>query len=92
MLDHETLVIRLSNATAEAGLARVGTPDTVTTRIVDGGMVNWTVADITVGEDEPAIFTVTLSALVQDDVTLTYSTRDEPPWQATTILPCLTGR
>ena len=76
LLDHETLVIRLSDATAEAGLATVGTPDTVTTRIVDGGMVDWTVADITVGEDELAIFTVNLSDLVQDDVTLTYSTRD----------------
>ena len=76
VLDHETLVIRLSNATAEAGLARVGTPDAVTTRIVDGGTVTWMVADITIGEDEPAIFTVTLSALVQNDVTLTYSTRD----------------
>ena len=45
--------------------------------VVDGGSVTWSVADITVDEGDPAIFTVTLSDLVQDDVTLTYLTQDD---------------
>ena len=45
------------------------------TTVVDGGSVTWSVADISVQEGDPAIFTVTLSDLVQDDVTLTYSTQ-----------------
>ena len=44
---------------------------------MDEGSVTWSVADITVDEGDPAIFTVTLSALVQDPVALTYRTVDE---------------
>ena len=45
--------------------------------VVDGGLpVTWSVADITVDEGDPAIFTVILSGRVQDDVTLTYLTQD----------------
>ena len=76
VLDQETLVVRLTGVTAEAGLVRLGTPDAVTTRIVDGGLVTWSVADITVDEGDAAIFRVTLSGPVQDDVTLTYSTHE----------------
>ena len=44
------------------------------TTIDDGGSVTWSVANVSVEEGDVAIFTVTLSDLVQDDVTLTYST------------------
>ena len=75
----ETLTLSLTDATSlqNQGLAVVHpTAGAASTMISDGGSVTWSVADISVGEDEPAIFTVTLNALVQDDVTLTYSTRD----------------
>ena len=75
----ETLTLSLTDATSlqDQGLAVVDpTADAASTTILDGDSVTWSVADISVGEDEPAIFTVTLNALVQDDVTLTYSTRD----------------
>ena len=75
----ETLTLSLTDATSlqNQGLAVVHPPaGAASTTIDDGGSVTWSVADISVGEDEPAIFRVTLSALVQDDVTLTYSTRD----------------
>ena len=90
----ETLTLSLTNATSlgNQGLAVVHpTAGAASTTIDDGGSVTWSVADISVQEDEPAIFTVTLSALVQGDVTLTYSTRRAPPWPAAITLPCSTG-
>ena len=75
----ETLTLSLTDATSlqNQGLAVVNpTAGAASTMISDGGSVTWSVADISVGEDEPAIFTVILSGLVQDDVTLSYGTRD----------------
>ena len=73
----ETLTLRLTDATSlmDQGLAIVD-PERGedSTTVADEGSVTWSVADISVEEDEPAIFTVTLSALVQDNVTLTYRT------------------
>ena len=75
----ETLTLSLTNATSlgDQGLAVVDpTAGLASTMIADGGSVTWSVAAEPVEEGDPVIFTVTLSALVQDDVTLTYSTRD----------------
>jgi hypothetical protein len=73
----ETLTLRLTDVTSlqNQGLAVV-TAGEASTTIVDGGSVTWSVADISVEEGDAVIFTVTLSALVQNDVTLTYRTAD----------------
>ena len=75
----ETLTLSLTDATSlqNQGLAVVNpTAGAASTMISDGGSVTWSVADISVEEGDPAIFTVILSDLVQDDVTLTYNTMD----------------
>ena len=46
------------------------------TRVEDTGSVTWSVDDITVEEGDLAVFRVSLTAPVQDDVTLTYRTVD----------------
>ena len=60
VLDHETLAVRLTEVTADAGVARLGTPDrvTTTTTIADSGAVDVTVGDISVEEGYPAVFTI----------------------------------
>ena len=76
----ETLILTLTDETSALGTGLVvvdSTADAASTMVVDGGSVTWSVADITVDEGDPAIFTVTLSDLVQDDVTLTYLTQDD---------------
>ena len=73
----ETLTLSLTNATSlqDQGLAVVHPTDgAVSTTIDDRGSVTWSVANVSVEEGDVAIFTVTLSDLVQDDVTLTYRT------------------
>ena len=75
----ETLTLSLTGATSlqNQGLAIVHPPEGATsTTVADGGSVTWSVDNISVDEGDGAIFTVTLSDLVQDDVTLTYRTAD----------------
>ena len=75
----ETLVLTLTDDTSALGTGLVvvdPTAGAASTTIADEGSVTWSVAINSVEEGDPVIFTVTLSALVQDDVTLTYSTRD----------------
>ena len=74
VLDHETLAVLLTGVTAEAGVAGVGTPDSVTTTIEDSGIVTVSVEDVTVEEGDPAVFTVELSGKVAEDVTVEYMT------------------
>ena len=76
----ETLTVRLTGDTSvlgEEGLAVVHpTEGEASTNVVDEGSVTWSVVGDTVEEGDAVIFTVTLSALVQNDVTLTYRTAD----------------
>ena len=74
----ETLVLTLTETGAlGTGLVVVdSTADSASTTIADEGSVTWSVSDASVEEGDEAVFTVTLSDLVQDDVTLTYSTQD----------------
>ena len=76
VLDHETLVVRLTEVTADAGVARLGAPDRVTTTIADSDTVDVTVSDITVEEGDPAVFTIELDGKVAEDVTVEYATAD----------------
>ena len=43
---------------------------------MDQDPVTWSVENVTVDEDQDAVFTVTLTGPVQDDVTFTYATAD----------------
>ena len=73
----ETLSVTLSNPrTLNGGLAVLGSPATATVTIVDEQTVIWSVADVAIDESQDAVFTVTLDAAVEDDVTLTYATAD----------------
>ena len=75
----ETLILTLTDETSALGIGLVvvdSTADAASTMVVDGGSVTWSVADITVDEGDAAVFTVTLSGTVQDDVRLTYLTED----------------
>ena len=76
VLDHETLAVRLTEVTADAGVARLGTPDRATTTIADSGAVDVTVGDISVEEGDPAVFTIKLDGEVAEDVTVEYATAD----------------
>ena len=72
----ETLVVTLTDDTRvlDEGLVVVGSPASATVTIVDQQSVTWSVADVEIDENQDAIFTVTLDARVQDDVTLDYET------------------
>ena len=74
----ETLVVTLTDDTRvlDEGLVVVGSPASATVTIVDQQLVTWSVADVEIDENQDAIFTVTLDARVQDDVTLDYETVD----------------
>ena len=74
----ETLVVTLTDDTRvlDEGLVVVGSPASATVTIVDQQSVTWSVADVEIDENQDAIFTVTLDARVQDDVTLDYETID----------------
>ena len=72
----ETLVVTLTEATAESWVTRVGTPATATTTIVDDGSVTVSVAGATSEEGDLLVLSVTLSGQVGAPVTLGYSTRD----------------
>ena len=76
----ETLILTLTDETSALGTGLVvvdSTADAASTMVVDGGSVTWSVADITVPEGDPAVFTITLDGPVQDDVALTYNTVDD---------------
>ena len=74
VLDHETLVVRVTDATPDAGVVRPGTPVSFTTTIADSGAVDVTVSDVTVEEGDPAVFTIALDGMVAQDVTVGYAT------------------
>ena len=72
----ETLVVSLTGAFTSVGLAERGTPVRVETEIVDGDPVTVSVADVTVAEGDPAVFTVTLSGEVAADLAISYQTEE----------------
>ena len=73
----ETLEVMLTRASTTAGMVTISDVDeeaAATDRIADSGIVAVSVAGATVGEEDPAVFTVTLSGEVSEDVTVRYAT------------------
>ena len=69
----EELTVTLSRAQTVAGMVDVS-ETTATATIADSGIVTVSVADVTVSEEDPAVFTVTLSGEVSEDVSVRYFT------------------
>ena len=90
----ETLVVTLVDATTGTRAAAVASPATVLTTIEDSdGTVTVSVTDSeTVVEEDPAIFTVTLSSRVSEDVSLRYATSDGTATAGADYDGCFGGR
>ena len=73
----ETLEVMLTRASTTTGMVTISDVDeeaAATAKIADSGIVTVSVAGATVGEEDPAVFTVTLSGEVSEDVTVRYAT------------------
>ena len=74
----ESLTVTLTDISTDAGTVRLGTPAEATTTIIDNGTVTLKVDDVatSVTEGTEAIFMVSLSGEVAEDVTIGYATGD----------------
>ena len=77
----ETLEVMLTRASTTTGTVTISdvvkdrVPEAAATaKIADSGIVTVSVADVTVSEEDPAVFTVTLSGEVSEDVSVRYVT------------------
>ena len=74
--DGETLIVALASVSNTVNLVSIGTPNSATVTISDGGTVTLSISDAAADEGATARFTVTMSGRVESEVTVDWNTRD----------------